>query len=283
MTLLAARTRRRREDQPPAAPPATPKEVSWETAEAEVMPLLGAAGRAMLAKWRRDRPSAVGPLQGFVHSRVFEVHPGDVEPLLNPPMKDWPFRPGTRKDDWRIRSVDDMTGGEPLVLAMHRFVEAHGRVPSWHDVCGWMMEPEVLPTFVRPAWDMYNALPEQERPSRTRWQMAITWRIGNAYLSFLREMDFLSRMIHHHGIALRTHIVVDSVLKVDFWCGASAVCLYLPNSYRERKASPDLVRGRAHEVCLSEKLKAWNAVARASSSDLARLARSIREDAEDWH
>jgi len=92
-------------------------------------------------------------------------------------------------------------------------------------------------------------------------------------------MDFLSRMIHDHRIPLRTHIVVDSVLKVDFWCGASAVCLYLPNTFRERKASPTLVWGRVHEVCLSEKPKAWNAVARASSADLSRLADAIRREA----
>lgn len=283
MSLLA--TRPRRSYPRPVSQEASSgesREVSWATAEAEVMPLLGDRGRAMLEKWRRDRPRAVDSLQGFVHRRIFEVHPREVEPLLNPPMEEWPFRPGTRKEEWRIKAVDDMTGGEPLVLAMHRFVESNGRAPSWSDVCGWMMEPEILPTFVRPAWDMYNALPDHEQPSRTRWQMAIMWRIGNAYLSFLRELDFLSRMIHDHRIPLRIHIVVDSVLKVDFWFGASAVCLYLPNSFRERKASPTLVRGQVHEICLSEKLKVWNAVARVSDSDLASLAASIRKDAEAW-
>jgi len=220
---------------PVLLPGAATRTVTWTQAECEVLPLLGERGHDMLAAWRTRRPEAVSPLQGFVHGRIFDVRPEEVAPLLNPPMCDWPFKEGTRKEDWSIESVDNMTGGEPLVLAMHRFVEAHGRVPGWHDIKRWMGEPHVLPTFVAPAWDMYNALPQRKRPSRERWQMAIAWRIGNAYLSFLREMDFLSRMIHAHDIPLRTHIVVDSVLKVDFWYWENAVCLYIPNKYRKRK------------------------------------------------
>jgi len=259
-------------------PPA--REVSWPDAEAEVMPLLGPRGKSMLSWWRDKRPYAVEPMQGFVHRRIFDVRPEQVEPLLNPPIERWPYPYGANKEGWEIEAVENMTGGEPLVLAMHRFVEEHGRVPSWPDVKAWMSEPDVLPTFVGPAWQMYHGMPEGLRPTHKRWMMAITWRIGKAYLSFLREMDFLSRMIHRHGIPMRSHVVVDSVLKLDFWYGRSAVCLYIKNDYHQRKVSPQLVSGHVYDIALSKRHKVWNEVARASDSDLENLADSIRGDNE---
>jgi len=281
MSLLSRRSRVARPATPHVdaavlAPPT--REVSWQDAEAEVMPLLGPGGKSMLSWWREKRPSAVEPMQGFVHRRIFDVRPEQVEPLLNPPIERWPYPLGATKEGWRIKAVEDMTGGEPLVLAMHRFVETHGRVPSWPDVKAWMSEPHVLPTFVGPAWQMYHGLPEELRPSQKRWMKAITWRIGKAYLSFLREMDFLSRMIHRHGIPIRSHVVVDSVLKIDFWYGSSAVCLYIKNDYHERKVSPRLVSGHVYDIALSKRHKVWNEVARASDSDLENLADSIRGD-----
>jgi hypothetical protein len=260
----------------PLPPSADGLRVDWPTVESELLPVMGGCGERMLSGWRSHRPAAVGPLQGFVHERLFAVRPEAVEPLLSPPMERWPFPLTTRKADWAIAALDDMTGGEPLALALHRFVEEHGRVPDWPETVAWMIEPHILATFVGPAWSLFHTMPEPGRPSRPRWQLGIAWRIGNAYLSFLREMDFLSRMTHVHGIPLRFHIVADAVLKVDFFVGSSLVCVWMKNDYRERKATPVPAKGRVHDVTYSLKGVGWNSVMRASEDDLRKLACEIR-------
>jgi len=248
------------------------RHVDWALAEAEVLPLLGNRGRTMLTNWRKRRPQAVDSMTGFVHRRIFDIRPEDLAPLLNPPLDRWPFPVGARRRDWHIPAVDNLSGGEPLVLAMHRYVEENARVPSWPDVVDWMTTPAMLPVFVTPAWELFHSLPDVARPERRRWQMAIQWRIGNAYLSFLREMDFLSRMTHEMGIPLRTHVVVDTVLKIDFWHGDDAICLWLPNSFVGRKETPSLVRGAVHDVIFRDRPTQWTSVSRVSESDLRKLA-----------
>lgn len=269
-----------------------PGKVDWVLAEREIVPHLEPFASKALAAWACRRPEAVEPLKTAVTERIYRIKPEEVRPFLNPPMKQWPFRVGVRKRDWMLVEVENMTGGLPLALGFHRFVEANGRIPSWPEASAWFMEPAQRAIFYAPAWELYRSADNDydSKYSRERWQMAIVWRIGNAYLSFLREMDFLSRMLHEHAIPLRMHILVDAVLKTDFWCGRHVICVYIPNDKRARKTPPDVaLTGNIHNVEIGDgtstviengvkRKLAWNEIKQAPEKELMRLAAAIRED-----
>lgn len=275
-----------------AMPPAAAC-VDWDLADAELVPHFQPFASEKLSSWESDRPSAVLPLRSAVTQRIYQLKPSDVAPFLKPPMKEWPFPESAGKSGWALAEVENLTGGLPLALGFHRYVEAYGHIPSWTQTTDWFTRTEQASIFYRPAWDFRAGLPERARKDTRRWQKAISWRIGNAYLSFIREMDFLSRMTHDHGIPLRMQILVDAVLKIDFWCGRHAVCAYIENDMKERKASPipsstGLV-GLVHSVSMGDRRTwieekgikrklAWNEIKQAPDSELERVAQAIRED-----
>jgi len=271
--------------------PPLPATVGWDLAEEELAPHLQPFAERELAAWRARRPAAVEPLTEAVTSRIYRIRPEEVRPFLRPPIHEWPFPEGSGAKGRKLSEVEDLTGGLPLALALQRFVEAHGCIPTWREATEWFSTPEQLDVFVGPAWRQYHEGADT-RPvpvSKRRWQLAIGWRIGNAYLSFLREADFLSRMIHDHGIPLRMHILADAVLKTDFWIGRHAVCVFVPNDKRQRKASPEASTGIIHEVEIGDGTRwveedgmrrriAWNEINQAPDRRLAELAAAIRED-----
>lgn len=274
----------------PRLPQDRPRQVDWQTAEKELVPHLEPFASRELASWAARRPQAVQPLREASTSRIYDILPMDVKPFLRPPMRDWPFPVGVRKKDWMLSDVENMTGGLPLALGFHRFVESHGRIPTWMETGRWFVAPEQAPIFYGPAWECHRSLAADRKVAAERWTRAINWRIGNAYLSFIREMDFLSRMVHDHGIPLRMHILADAVLKVDFWCGRHAVCLFIPNDMKARKVSPTAAAtGFVHDVEVGdgsmwiaengkERKLEWNEIKQAPEKELAELAAAIRED-----
>lgn len=263
--------------------------VDWSLAVDELVPHFEPFAASQLSAWAARRPEAVVPLKSAVTERIYGLKPSDVAPYLRPPMAEWPFREGVRKAAWALPEIEDLTGGLPLALGFHRYVEAHGHVPSWTEAVRWFSHSDQVPIFLGPAWEYRSGLPEGDRQPRDRWKKAITWRIGNAYLSFVREMDFLSRMIHDHGVRLRMHILVDAVVKIDFWYGRHAVCAYIQNDVKQRKASPEPSTGIVHDACIGDRSMwtvengirrklAWNEIKQASERELARIATAIRED-----
>lgn len=268
---------------------AHPGRVDWSLAVSELVPHFQPFADEELARWERSRPEAVAPFSAAVTEKIYRVLPEEVRPFLNPPLSEWPFRKGIRKGDWMLPEVEDLTGGLPLALCLHRYVEHHGSIPSWREAAAWFSRPDQAAVFLKPAWDRYNSTPEERRVSRDRWQRAINWRIGNAYLSFLREMDFLARMVHDHGIPLRTHILADAVLKIDFWVGRHAICVFIPNDKFDRKISPSPSTGEVHllqigdgsmwtEVNGVKRKLEWNEIKQAPEAELRRVAEAIKAD-----
>jgi len=265
-----------------------PGRVDWERVESELVPHLEPFASREIDKWTRGRPDAVSPMQRSSTERIYEILPADVLPFLHPPMDEWPFPRGTRKSDWMVPEIENMTGGLPLAMGFHNYVEQFGRIPTWSQARQWFSDSSQSSIFHDPAWEKYRAnrsnIPEE------RWERGICWRIGNAYLSFIREMDFLSRMVHVHGIPLRMHILADAVLKVDFWCGPHAVCVFIPNDMKRRKKTPVAgINGVVHEVMIGDgtawveenglrRRLAWNEIKQAPEAELAKLASAIRAD-----
>ncbi|MCH9733108.1 MAG: hypothetical protein K0U78_00895 [Actinomycetia bacterium] len=78
-------------------------------------------------------------------------------------------------------------------------------------------------------------------------RMAMKWRVGNSYYSFLRELITLASL-REVGIDLRIHPLADALFRTDAWTKNCIVSLYIGNSQfrngnRGRKPQPKELLG----------------------------------------
>lgn len=118
----------------------------------------------------------------------------------------------------------------PLVYFFDLLTETVGVPPTWDEY--W----ESMNNEYRSKWIDYVSNPSWSEEQRTK---AIQWRLGKAWISWIRELYVLTTL-RGRGHDLNRHVFADIEGKVDMWIKdpLKAVCLTVPNKYDSSKRSP---------------------------------------------
>jgi hypothetical protein len=180
---------------------------------------------AALRRWRGDPTKAEVVRLVEAHSAqvVHALSPADIESICG--RTDHALGEVKRGVAESVSSVVDWHPDFAFSHLLHHLVEANGEVPTWQDLKRmrgrvdevlWKPAREVRDQAVRAGHDQEHV------------RDAITWRIGNAYYSFLRELYVLS-VLRESGLDARAHPLADALFRADLWIGGTVVSLYVGN------------------------------------------------------
>lgn len=212
----------------PSTTPPVDVAASTRTSTSDVVRLFGSGMRArtMLDQWRTRAPQPIqNMLRTHVASTVYRLTPSDVtdcaartrHPLGDIRKSD--IAPATKVRDWWA----------PLTFtyAFHHLLEQRGTLFTWDEFLHDLQEEPLLSHYLHQPGialvQQAHRLPGHEHASD-----ALTWRLGNAYYSFLREMYVLAAA-RAAGYDLRMHPLADVMHRVDAWLGHTTLSIYVDN------------------------------------------------------
>lgn len=147
------------------------------------------------------------------------------------------------KGHFKAKYVEDMNPPFATQHIMHMLMEKLGRFPLWQDVQPFLTD-EAPELFYQPmkdglSWHNFSKI-QKEEVIEVFW-----WRMGKAYYSFLREMDFLFRLRDVHGLDAKYHVFADVTLRADTWVGMVALELFMASRVFK---DVEFKRGRKQEA-----------------------------------
>lgn len=181
-------------------------------------------------------------VEGFTHQFIYTLSPAEIQDAI----KRTGHALGEVEKEEAITSIQDFTCPFALHHIFHELIETQRIVPRWEDFNAFVKR-DVRGKWYEPLRNASGALPEikamiaalGKQEAWDRAKRAIQWRLGNFYLSAMRELDLFVRL-RHMGVPLRYHVLADVLLRVDFWTPDTLLCVYFENRrYRDRKHSTE--------------------------------------------
>lgn len=274
----------------PGAPADAGRPCDFEEFKAAIVARGGARARESLSDWlaRADRNPAYLPVRkwvtGHAHGALFGLGLDEVWAVTRHP--DDAIRTGHALGDlrWRAeyKAADNFNTPWALQYLLHGLMEKLGRLPRWEDFRAFLKGDEARHCHFGPFERRFLA---DADPATARLLLeGYRWRVGNAYYSFLREVDLMTRLRLEHGLDVRYHVLADAQFKVDFWVGNVLVAVFIKNPrFREGAAGrkdrvEDLMDVSAFRT-LALELEAPTTKGRAAlvpPHEVARAAAAIR-------
>ncbi|MGE0025593.1 MAG: hypothetical protein AB7O78_02655 [Thermoleophilia bacterium] len=187
----------------------------------------GAAERLRL--WREQpgkRDKVVPFVERCVTRFLYDVTPGDVEQACERTIHALGSVNGVE-----ARSVSLIVDWHPAFAFQHvlHFVLEDGRrVPAYQDLRDRARaSSEVQMMLTQPAQDTVSQA-IKDGTDRELARDAMRWRVGNAYLSFLRELYVIS-VLREAGVDARYHVLADVLFRVDCWVDDLCLSLSIKN------------------------------------------------------
>ena len=205
--------------------------VSFDDCLNELVRPGGPAVNAIYQRWLSHpaRKEVHTFVQKFRHDYLFDVTQEEVRDVARRTC----HALGTVKREENHSEVRDFDTPFAHQYLFHRYLESYRKVPTWQEFKEWMIG-EGEPYYLRPFVEKFGLdLANPRRPGtddRIYWR-ALRWRLGIFYYSALRELDLFAALRERHKLPLRYHIFADVVLRSDFWCGDTVVCLYISNQF----------------------------------------------------
>ena len=204
--------------------------VGFERCERELLARAPDAARTAYGRWTR-RPGygrVVAFVHAFEHRHLFRVTAEDLERV----KRESEHALGDVRSEEQMPDVENFTCPFALQHLFHFWIETHGRLPLWQEWWAWMWR-DACRGFVQPV-ALSVGWAEAGAARREAIRRAVRWRLGKFYYSAFREVEALTRLRVEHGLPLRYHLLADVLLRVDYWLGDAAVCVYFPNPrYRD--------------------------------------------------
>jgi very-short-patch-repair endonuclease len=211
----------------------------------------GARAARSYREWleRAQRNPDYGPVQAFVHAQrhdtLHALAVAEVERIAADP--DPAVRTGhalgrIRKDEPGVIATRDFSTPWAIAYLLHGLLESMGRVPRWQDV-DRHLRGAASSLYYGPFTQAFRYGSKSAQEIRA-FERGFQYRVGNAYYSFLREVDLMARLREIHGLQVRYHVLADVHYRVDFWCRNVLVALWVENPrYRQgnegRKPKPE--------------------------------------------
>ncbi len=190
-----------------------------------------------LARWRNqpDKRAAVVPyVEGAVTRAAYSVTPADVETAC----RETEHALG-RVSRAVAESVPEIVDWHPAFAfhhVLHHVLETKGSVPTYQLLRRAARDsPLVAAMLAEPARNAVSGavLAGHDRAAAAA---AVRWRVGNAYLSFMRELYVLATL-RADGVDARYHVLADVLLRVDLWVAQTCVSLHVANRKFRQGAS----------------------------------------------
>jgi hypothetical protein len=190
------------------------------------------AWQARLDSWRAD-PRYSAKVVPFVEnmsvSVLYRLSPESIEAVCR--RTEHALGNIRRETAQSVRSIVDWNPSFALEHTLHHAVEALGEVPAYQEFRDFCAQPGSVGDAMlgQPA---RIAVRDAMSAGATRKAArdALRWRVGNAYLSFLKEAYVLTVLRHDLRVDARYHPLADVLFRVDCWAGHACVELYVGNA-----------------------------------------------------
>lgn len=207
-------------------------------------------------------------MQEFKHQHIYDLEYDDFKNVYLstfPPLGIITPRRDL-DDELAVALVGDVGSGSPwtFLQVFHDYLEEKGAVPTWQQLETYLEGPaadRLLNPYKAELWLEFLDLFRTSRESfpnligaptstlESLFDIGIRWRIGNFYLSALRELDILIRLRREYGLDVNYHLLADAVYKADFWMQDSrgctrVACLLIESDYYLRKSAASLILPR---------------------------------------
>lgn len=182
--------------------------------------------RSFLEAWRQqpDKAAVVPFVEAAVTRAVYALSPADVEDACR---RTEHALGDIRKET--VGAVDAIVDWHPAFAfqhVLHYVLEATDGIPTYQDFRAFCRsDSEARAMLAAPAAERVRVA-ESLGATRQDARDAMRWRVGNAYLSFLRELYVLT-VLREAGVDARYHVLADVLLRVDFWAGDLCFSLFV--------------------------------------------------------
>lgn len=184
----------------------------------------GRAARNELEKWRRKTPEVVERVMAHVAATPYRVGSEEVSRFRT----GHPLRQIASEAAYRETVIQNWRPDFAMVHLFHFCLEAHGGLFSYEEFRRFCASDNAGIAFSQQAQRTLQKLVELDGHDEEKTKHAMTWRVGNAYYSFLREI-YLVATLREAGFDARIHPLADALFRVDAWCGTATVEMYVAN------------------------------------------------------
>lgn len=204
-----------------------------------------ASARTRLDTWLSDpHKKAVIPFVRQAVTRVpYSIAPEDVESVCE--RTEHALGEVKRRTAESVRPIVDWHPAFAFEHVLHHATETLGRVPTYDEFRVFTDEdPAANAMLLGPAREQVR-LAVRAGHSLEAARASMRWRVGNAYLSYLRELYVLTTL-RSLGIDVQYHLLADVLLRVDCWLDDTCVGIYVSN--RKFRAEMSGRKPRAQSV-----------------------------------
>lgn len=192
----------------------------------------GDLGRRQYQDWEKRRgkvenwDAILSEFKSFSHKVLYTLEVADIKEAI----KRTTHALGTiNKSAAQFDGIHNYTPPVPMVFIFHSILEKMGSVPVWNDAKRYLfgeLKSLCWEPFCR-SRGMDASKPLQEHDPKI--MDAFLWRMGNAYYSWLREVDLLTHLRRTQSLDVKYHFLVDAEWCVDFVAGDVLLELYVKN------------------------------------------------------
>jgi len=214
-----------------------PRETRYEHA---VEHFLGACPEwsTLLQAWRADRryrPEVVPFVESFKATVLYALTPEDVQAVCR--KTEHALGTVKRQAAEAVRPAVDWNPAFALEHALHSAAEDMQRLPTYQEFRDYCDTDSAGKRMLGGPSKALRARLVASGFTNTHARDAIRWRIGNAYLSFVREAYLIAVLRCDLELAVQYHPLADVLFRTDAWVGNIRVLMHVRNAeFREGSA-----------------------------------------------
>lgn len=136
-----------------------------------------------------------------------------------------------RADGESVSEIVKWTSDFAISFVPCHLFEEMGHLPLWpefRDYC-WDYDGDGGEMIGKPLHEARLACYRTGRYSKKQIDDAVQWRLGNAYYSFVREVDLIVQL-RDLGLDAQAHPLADALFRSDLWVGDHVVAVYVANN-----------------------------------------------------
>ncbi|QTZ92194.1 hypothetical protein [Streptomyces auratus] len=196
------------------------------TTAADVERFFASEGRARreLESWRRRKPEVAERVMAHASVAPYGVRSEEFSRFRS----GHPLGQIASKAAYKEVDIQNWRPDFAMVHLFHFCLEANGGLFSYEDFRQFCRTDDTGRAFSQQAQRTLQELVEVDGHDPEASKRAMTWRVGNAYYSFLREI-YLVTTFREAGLDARIHPLADALFRVDAWCGTATVEMYVAN------------------------------------------------------